>query len=81
MSIRDKIAGVCYPTPRAPDLGRPRVSKPFVWLEADSVKVALSRPTPPDRACRDHQYPEGAYPQGADANASRWAATDRKNTA
>jgi len=29
----------------------------FVWLGVGSVKMALSRPT--------HQYPEGAYPQGA----------------
>ena len=34
-----------------------RVFEQFAWLEADSVKLALSRPTPPDRACRDHQYP------------------------
>ena len=29
-----------------------RVFTQFAWLQADSVKVALSRPT--------HQYPEGA---------------------
>src|SRR6266508_3854880 len=29
--------------------GSRRVFKQFLWLEANSVKAALSRPTPPDR--------------------------------
>ena len=37
-----------------------RVFGQFAWLEVGSVKMVLSRPAPPDRACRDHQYPEGA---------------------
>ena len=58
------------------------VFRPFAWLEAGSVKVASPRPAPPDRACRDHQYPAeacGAYPareehpRGRYADASRWA--------
>jgi hypothetical protein len=32
-----------------------RAVKQFAWLEVGSGKVALSRPAPPDRACRDHQ--------------------------
>ena len=32
-----------------------RVFRQFAWLEVGSGKMALSRPTPPDRACRDHQ--------------------------
>jgi hypothetical protein len=34
-----------------------RSVKQFAWLEAGPVKAALSRPT--------HQYPAGAYTQGA----------------
>jgi hypothetical protein len=34
-----------------------RAVKQFAWLEVGSGKVELSRPAPPDRACRDHQYP------------------------
>ena len=41
-------------------VGTRRVFRHFAWLEVGSVKMALSRPTPPDRACRDHQYPYGA---------------------
>jgi hypothetical protein len=37
-----------------------RVFKHFPGLGVDSDKMALSRPAPPDRACRDHQYPVGA---------------------
>ena len=33
------------------------VFRQVAWLKAGSVKVTLSRPA--------HQYPEGAYPQGA----------------
>jgi hypothetical protein len=36
-----------------PTGGSRRVCRQFVWLEAGSGKMALSRPTPPDRACRD----------------------------
>jgi hypothetical protein len=35
--------------------GSRRVFKHFAWLEVCSVKIALPRPAPPDRACRDHQ--------------------------
>ena len=45
-----------------PTGGSLRVFTQLSWLGVGSVKVASSRPTPPDRACRDHQYPEGAYP-------------------
>src|SRR5688572_4165901 len=39
---------------------RVRVFRQVSWLEVGSIKVVLSRPAPPDRACRDHQYPYGA---------------------
>src|ERR671924_581286 len=51
--------------------GSRRVFRQFAWLEVGSVKVALSRPAPPDRACRDHQPSSGCYATG---NASRSAA-------
>jgi hypothetical protein len=42
----------------------------FSRLEVGFVNVAFSRPTPPDRACRDHQRVPFA---GCFANANRWA--------
>ena len=51
--------GTSHPNPGKVRRGRGggslRVFKHFTWLEVASVKAALSRPTPPDRACRDHQ--------------------------
>jgi len=37
-----------------PTGGSRRVFEQFAWLEVGSVKMALPRPAPPDRACRDH---------------------------
>ena len=48
-----------------PTGGSLRVFRQFAWLGVDSGKMALSRPTPPDRACRDHQrvtQTVGRYP-------------------
>jgi hypothetical protein len=45
-----------------------RVFRQFAWLGVGSVKVAFSRPAPPDRACRDHQRVPFA---GCLANANR----------
>jgi hypothetical protein len=50
------------PLPDHPTGGSLRVFRPFAWLEAGSVKTALSRPT--------HQPSSGCYATG---NAHRWA--------
>ena len=55
-------------------VGTRRVFKQFVWLEVGSNKVAASRPSPPDRACRDHL----PLPTGRFADASRWALQTKK---